>query len=98
MAHELSYDANGVAEMAYVGETPWHREGIDIRKREVELGRKLSYEEWLQAGGLDFEVVKRPCLIELRTPDGDTYTKQSEHAYTTWRTDRELELGSVGSV
>lgn len=51
MSHEIEY-VNGVAQMAYAGETPWH--GLGVR-----VSNDLSPEEMMKVAGLDWEVVKR---------------------------------------
>jgi len=47
--HELTQRSNGFVEMAYAGDTPWHR-----------LGNKLeqgaSIEEWQKMAGMDWEI------------------------------------------
>lgn len=52
MAHELTF-TNGLAEMAYVGETPWHG-----------LGQLLvpgaSIEDWRIAAGMNWEIMRAP--------------------------------------
>lgn len=57
MAHEISIRANGFAEMAFVGETPWH-----------ELGQRMnagaSIEEWRVAAGMDWTAIERPVYVE----------------------------------
>ena len=59
MAHELEI-VNGEAQMAYVGEVPWHG-----------LGKKvpadLSPEQMLKAAGLDWTVEKTPLFFETVT-------------------------------
>lgn len=53
MAHELTIDENGKAEMAYVGEAPWHQLG-----QKLEAGASLD--EWVAASGMGFEVEAVP--------------------------------------
>jgi phage/plasmid-like protein (TIGR03299 family) len=57
MAHELEF-VNGVAQMAYVGDTPWHG-----------LGKKvlpdLTPAQMLVEAGLDWEVKKVPLYAEV---------------------------------
>lgn len=53
MAHELTLDANGKAEMAFVGETPWHGLGQKINP-------DASIEEWRLAAGLNWEIMRSP--------------------------------------
>ena len=105
MGHELTFNGEGTAEMFSVRETPWHREGTILREAP-------SLAEALELGGLDFTVEKRPTRVvlpyerALPLHDDDIVTagdagqllvaRTSESAFTTWRTDRELELGAVG--
>ena len=49
MSHEISMRANGKAEMAYVGETPWHGLGS-------ELAAGASIDEWQIAAGMDWKI------------------------------------------
>ena len=55
MAHELEM-VNGEAQMAYVGETPWH--GLGVR-----LDDGVSPREMQKAAGLDWTVEKRPMFL-----------------------------------
>jgi len=93
MAAELTYDANGVAQMFSVGATPWHREGHLLTEAP-------SFDEALRLAGLDYEVVKRPTKIVLNPLDVQAglpaQLQDSTMAFVTFRTDTEQELGSVG--
>jgi phage/plasmid-like protein (TIGR03299 family) len=61
MAHELSIREDGTAEMAYVGDEPWHG-----------LGQKLNpgatIEEWTEAAGLNWHVER--AQVEFATSKG----------------------------
>ena len=52
MAHELTLN-NGIAEMAFVGETPWHGLG-------QELNQDASFDEWQIAAGMDWSIKSVP--------------------------------------
>lgn len=52
MSHEITY-TNGRAEMAFVGETPWH--GLGQR-----LVEGAPIEEWRKAAGMDWEIHRSP--------------------------------------
>lgn len=52
MAHELTQRHDGTAEMAYVGDVPWH--GLGQR-----LTPGASIEEWKQAAGMDWMIGRR---------------------------------------
>ena len=54
MAHELTIN-DGVAEMAYVGETPWHGLGQQLRA-------DASIEEWQAAAGMDW-IIRRSAVM-----------------------------------
>lgn len=47
MAHELTVRKNGVAEMAYIGEKPWHGLGQELPEdATIEQMRKAAGMEW----------------------------------------------------
>jgi phage/plasmid-like protein (TIGR03299 family) len=56
MAHELEI-VNGVAQMAYVGETPWH--GLGTR-----VPADVSPAQMLEKAGLDWTVEKKPLFFD----------------------------------
>lgn len=53
MAHEITIHANGVAEMAYVGVTPWHGLGQILMP-------DSTIEEWRIAAGLNWTIERSP--------------------------------------
>jgi phage/plasmid-like protein (TIGR03299 family) len=53
MAHELTIRQNGFAEMAFVGETPWHGLG-------QELDPNADMETWRKAAGMDWTLESSP--------------------------------------
>ncbi|UNA00850.1 DUF932 domain-containing protein [Edwardsiella phage vB_EpM_ZHS] len=56
--HELTLRANGRAEMAFVGETPWHKLGQRVTKG-------ASLEVWRKEAGMDWEAIQVPvCGFE----------------------------------
>ncbi len=57
MAHELEL-VNGVAQMAYAGQTPWHGLGKQVPS-------DLTPEQMLQAAGLDWKVYTAPVYAEV---------------------------------
>jgi phage/plasmid-like protein (TIGR03299 family) len=57
MAHELEF-VNGVAQMAYAGEVPWHGLGTLVPA-------DLTPEQMLEAAGLNWEVKKIPLYAEV---------------------------------
>lgn len=62
MAHELTIRANGKAEMAFVGETPWHHLGQNVTK-----GAPISV--WRKEAGMDWEAIATP-LQGAKQPEG----------------------------
>lgn len=58
MAHELDF-SNGRANMAYVGETPWHGLGQN-------LDPNATLEDWTKAAGFDWQVKRGAINFEVR--------------------------------
>jgi phage/plasmid-like protein (TIGR03299 family) len=58
MAHELEFDVNGNAMMAWAGEKPWHGLG-------KEVPNDLSPEQMLVTAGLDWTVDKIPAYADI---------------------------------
>jgi len=58
MAHELDF-SNGRANMAYVGQTPWHGLG-------QELDANATLETWIEQAGFNWEVKKGAIQYEVR--------------------------------
>jgi phage/plasmid-like protein (TIGR03299 family) len=56
MAHELTLN-NGIAEMAFVGETPWHGLG-------QKLEQNASFDEWKIAAGMNWSINTCPVYYE----------------------------------
>ena len=50
MAHEVEM-INGQAQLAYVGDVPWHGLGVEVRN-------DMTPEQMMQKAGLDWEVEK----------------------------------------
>jgi len=57
MAHNLEM-LNGQAQMAYVGETPWHGLGTQVEA-------DITVDGMIKAAGLDWTVTKAPTLSSL---------------------------------
>lgn len=55
MAHEITIRQDGYAEMAFVGETPWHGLG-----QELEVGADMK--TWRRAAGMDWSIKSSPVL------------------------------------
>ena len=69
MAHELTQRSNGFVEMAFVGETPWHKLG-----QELEEG--ASIEQWQVAAGMDWSIERSPVRFNAQGND-QIYSGQS---------------------
>jgi phage/plasmid-like protein (TIGR03299 family) len=88
MAHELTF-TNGLAEMAYVGETPWHG-----------LGQILvpgaSIEDWRLAAGMNWDIIRKPVMFDVDTIDGPKLHtwKQQE---VLFRSDTKVPLNVVSN-
>ena len=65
MAHELTLN-NGVAEMAFVGETPWHGLG-------QKLEQDASFDEWQIAAGMNWSIQSSPVLFTGNQPLPDVF-------------------------
>lgn len=63
MAHEIEF-VNGVAQMAYAGETPWHGLGVQVPA-------DLTPEQMLEAAGLNWTVDKFPLFAAMSEKDED---------------------------
>jgi len=57
MAHELEM-INGVAQMAYAGDVPWHGLGTKV-------SNDLTPQQMLEAAGLDWKVNTQPCFTMI---------------------------------
>ena len=85
MVAALELNANGTANMAYVGETPWHRLGTV-----VDESAAYDAEGFIKAAGLDWEAEK----VRLKTCDTD----EQVNAYCVRRlSDKKLLADSVGA-
>jgi phage/plasmid-like protein (TIGR03299 family) len=71
MAHMIE-EIDGVAQMAYAGDVPWHGLGIKVPA-------DLTPEQMLEAAGLNWTVQKYPtfAILDENDPDSVVETKQS---------------------
>lgn len=70
MAHEIyTNEVSGLAEIAYVGDRPWHGLG-------QELQQGASIEDWTQAAQMDWEVVGAPVIFEIGNNQAKTFAGQ----------------------
>lgn len=106
MAHEIEF-VNGQAQMAYVGETPWHGLGVKVDEN-------LSPQEMMKVAGVDWKVREVESFVEfdnrkiatglkalVRETDGrvltsvgkDWFPVQNEEAFTFFK-----EFTDVGKM
>lgn len=78
---------NGFAEMAYVGETPWHGLG-----QALEAGADI--ETWKVAAGMDWRI-KRGVVRYATERDGDLGLLQMPDQHVLFRSDSKQALGIV---
>lgn len=83
MAHEITIRADGYAEMAFVGETPWHGLG-----QELEAGADM--EAWRKAAGMDWTIEKAPVLFQ-----SGEQTNAFDGQFVQYRSDTKAPLGIV---
>lgn len=92
MAHELTIRANGKAEMAFVGETPWHGLGQPVTK-----GASIGV--WLKEAGMDWEAKTSPISVNGKPdPAEDNGYEQIQFAdyKALYRSDDYSPLSIVG--
>jgi phage/plasmid-like protein (TIGR03299 family) len=92
MAHEISIRKNGFAEMAYVGEKPWHPLGQKLTK-----GAPL--EVWEQEAGFNWEAKRATVQYEAVAcgPDGSPVMRKYEGRDVIYRSDTLAPVGDVSS-
>lgn len=61
MAHAISIRANGFAEMAFMGETPWHGLGQSLQPG-------ATLEEWEKAAGFDWRIQRAKVRFNVEKP------------------------------
>lgn len=88
MAHELTLRANGRAEMAFVGETPWHGLGQS-------LTRGASIGVWKKEAGLDWEAMESTAMVAGTGQYDDPI--QFPDYKGIYRSDTEAPLAIVGA-
>lgn len=84
MAHEITIRADGYAEMAFVGQTPWHGLG-------QELQVDADMDAWRKAAGMDWTIEQAP--VQYATPDGAVMEFDSR--FVQYRSDTKAGLGIV---
>lgn len=86
MSHELTIRANQSAEMAFVGETPWHGLG-------QQLTEGASIDQWTQAAGMEWRV-KRSKVRYFANAEG-TDQREIDDQHVLLRSDTGAHLGIV---
>lgn len=87
MAHELSLRKDGSAEMAFVGETPWHGLGQNVTK-----GASIGV--WAKEAGMDWKA--NEAGVNFNIP-GETFPIQAEGYKMLYRSDNRHQLSIVGA-
>lgn len=94
MAHEISVRANGKAEMAYVGDTPWHGLGQPLTK-EASIG------VWAHEAGMDWEAKTAPVFFDPHQDeeeeDRNTELMEIPGHKVIYRSDTEAPLSIMSS-
>lgn len=87
MAHELSLRADGSAEMAFVGATPWHGLG-----KQVTEGASIGV--WAKEAGMDWDAMEAPVRFEV---PGIAALQTVDSHKVIYRGDTRVQLGVVGN-
>lgn len=85
MSHQIDM-SNNRANMAYVGETPWHGLG-----QQLEQGATI--EDWQRAAGLDWYIQKRPLSYGIQNPDGSRDLALYPDRFAHVRSDNQQPIG-----
>lgn len=88
MAHSLTLNADGKAEMAYVGEKPWHGLGS-------QLSKSSTIETWIKEAGMDW-AIKRAYVRYPTDRDGKD-VRAMEDNVVLFRSDNGNPLSIVSS-
>jgi phage/plasmid-like protein (TIGR03299 family) len=86
MAHELTQRADGMTEMAYVGDLPWHGLG-------QKLDEDASISDWIKAAGMDWTIRKTP--VQYYADRAQTKLIEDEDQRVLCRSDNGYRLGIV---
>ncbi len=86
MAHQIDF-SNNRANIAYVGDTPWHGLG-DVLPEGADL------DVWKVAAGLDWEIERATVQYRIDTPHGKAYVKMPDRD-VLYRSDTKAPLGVV---
>ena len=86
MSHEIDM-SNNRANMAYVGQLPWHGLGAQI-----DPGADL--ETWKVAAGLNWHIEKRPLAFGIKTATGAIEPRQYPKLFAHVRSDTQEPIGT----
>ena len=89
MAHELKLRADGRAEMAFVGETPWHGLGQSVTK-----GASIGV--WAKEAGMDWKAQEARVYFEHDASPAGPTASEAEGYKMLYRSDTKQQLGIVG--
>lgn len=85
MADAVTTRNDGMAEMAYVGETPWHGLGQELKDG-------ASIDTWKKQAGMDWEIEASPLMF---LPAGCQKTREVDGRRVLYRADNKAPLGEV---
>lgn len=93
MSHAISIRANGFAEMAFTGQTPWHGLGQS-------LDANATVEQWIKASGFDWRVQRSKVRYQVQAADAngltpDTAVRVWDDRHVLFRSDTGAPLGLV---
>lgn len=89
MAHQLTV-TNGVAEMAYAGDTPWHGLG-----QQVERGAAI--EVWAQQAGMEWRIQRSKVRYAFEREQASDAFATMDDQHVLFRSDNKSPLGIVSS-
>lgn len=88
MAHELSFAKNGEAEMAYVGPTPWHGLGQQLK-------HGASINQWAEAAHMDWEILRSMVTYSVMNNQLVAESKLVPDRHVLYRSDNQMPLSIV---
>jgi len=86
MAHQITIRADGFAEMAFDGKTPWHGLG-------QELDSKADMEAWRKAAGMDWTIESTPVTYAPNNHDALKFPER----FVQYRSDTLAPLSVVSA-
>lgn len=86
MAHQITIRADGFAEMAFVGNTPWHGLGQS-------LDPNADMDAWRKAAGMDWTIESVPAIYKPNGEDVHTFPER----FVQYRSDTFYPLSVVSS-